>query len=116
MKNNTAGKWAEFLARMYLRCGGWQIVGHNYITGRGTKAGEIDIIAKRGKTLIFVEVKKRADLETAAYAIAPTQQARIRRGAEVFLQKHPQYRDYTIRFDAVLVQLPFFLRRLPNAF
>lgn len=116
MKNNTAGKWAEFLARFYLRCRGWRIAGHNYVTGRGTKAGEIDIIAVRGKTLIFAEVKKRRDIETAAYAISPAQQTRIRRGAEAFLQKHPYYRDYTIRFDAVLVQLPFFLHHLENAF
>lgn len=116
MNNNSAGKWGEFLTRIYLRCRGWRIIARNYVTGRGTKAGEIDIIAVRGKTLIFVEVKKRCDLETAAYAVSPAQQLRVRRGAEAFLQKHPSYQEYTLRFDAALVQFPVSLRYLENAF
>lgn len=110
------GQYAETLARFYLRVKGYKIVAQNFITGRGTHAGEIDIIARQGKTIVFVEVKQRSTIENAAYAILPKQQMRIKRGAESFLQKHPHYAGYNIRFDAVLIKLPFSIRHIPNAF
>ena len=109
------GKLAEFLARLWLRCHGYRILAANYRTGRGTHAGEIDIIALRRNTIIFVEVKKRSGLDKAAYAIRPAQQQRIIRGAEAFLQKHPAYQNCDIRFDAVLVSFPLWIRHIKNA-
>ena len=116
MNNNQSGKFAEFLARMFLRLKGYHICAANYITGRGTTAGEIDIIAVRGKTLIFVEVKKRSTLENAAYAVTPKQQKRLRTAEAGYLASHPRYKDFDIRFDAVLIVLPFRLTHIPNAF
>ena len=113
--NWQAGHWAEFWSRIWLRCKGYKIVATNYKTGRGTHAGEIDFIATKNQTLIFVEVKKRSSLELAAYAIHPSQQQRISRGAEAFLQKHPQYNNYNIRFDAVFVTFPLRIHHLKNA-
>lgn len=113
--NWQAGRWAEFLARNWLRCKGYKIITANYKTGRGTHAGEIDFIAFKNKTLVFVEVKKRSSLDVAAYAIHPMQQQRIVRGAEAFLQKHPQYCEYDIRFDAILVTFPLRIRHIKNA-
>lgn len=115
MNNNRSGHWAEFLARCLFRCKGYQILACNYVTGKGTRAGEVDFIARRGKTIVFVEVKKRQSLETAAYAISENQKQRIVNGAQAYLQKHPFYQNFDIRFDAVLVKLPFCLRHLPNA-
>ena len=66
MKANNDGKAAEFLARLYLRCKGYHIIAANVITGKGTNAGEIDIIARRRKLIIFAEVKKRRTIEKAA--------------------------------------------------
>lgn len=109
------GKLAEFWARLWLRCHGYRILAANYRTGRGTHAGEIDIIALRRNTIIFVEVKKRSGLDKAAYAIRPAQQQRIIRGAEAFLQKHPAYQNCDIRFDAVLVSFPLWIRHIKNA-
>ena len=80
MKANNDGKAAEFLARLYLRCKGYHIIAANVITGKGTNAGEIDIIARRRKLIIFAEVKKRRTIEKAAYAISARQKERIRRG------------------------------------
>ena len=85
MKANNGGKAAEFLARLYLRCKGYHIIAANVITGKGTNAGEIDIIARRRKLIIFAEVKKRRTIEKAAYAISARQKKRIRRGAETFI-------------------------------
>lgn len=115
MNSYTKGKIAEFLARMYMRLHGFSIVEQNYVSGRGTTAGEIDFIAKRGKLLVFAEVKQRSSLDNAAYAIKPMQQQRLIRGAKNFLKNHPQYAGYDIRFDAVLVTLPFSIRRISNA-
>lgn len=103
MNHNQSGKLAELLAAMYFIVQGFWVVRRNFITGRGTGAGEIDLIVRRGKLLVFVEVKKRSDLERAAYAIAPEQQRRIWRAAENFIKNNPQYSDYNLRFDAFLV-------------
>ncbi len=110
-----AGKAAEFLAQNYLRLKGFRIVAGNYITGRGTNAGEVDIIAARANLLIFVEVKKRSDLNKAAYAVSLRQQQRIICGAKAFLQKNPQYAGYDFRFDAVLVAFPLQIKHIENA-
>ena len=116
MADTFSGKTAEFIALQYLRLKGYALVSCNYVTGRGTGAGEIDIIVKNQNTLVFVEVKKRKNLETAAYAILPKQQERIRRAAEVFLGRHPEYRSFDIRFDAILVQNLFKISHIENAF
>jgi putative endonuclease len=116
MSKGNQGKFAEFLALQYLRLKGYALVSCNYITGRGTGAGEIDIIVKNQNTLAFVEVKKRKDLTTASYAIQPKQQQRIRRGAEAFLANHPEYQNLDIRFDAILIETPFKIEHIENAF
>ncbi len=116
MNNYHSGHWAEYVALNYLRLKGWRKVAANYITGRGTGAGEIDLIVQKGHTLVFVEVKKRVSIENAAYAITIKQQERIRRAAESFLALNPQYADFDIRFDAVLVKLPLHIVHIENAF
>ncbi len=115
MNNYKSGKWAEFLARMYLRIHGYQIVATNVITGRGTTAGEIDIVAKRGKCVVFVEVKKRKTLDDASYAIMARQQQRLVRGAQNYMRCHYEFKGYDCRFDAILVCLPFSIRHIKNA-
>ena len=116
MKTKNKGTCAEFLARLLFFLKGYRIVAANYITGRGSGAGEIDFIAARKNVLVFVEVKQRSTIEKASYSVLPAQQRRIIRAAEVFLQKHPVYAAYNIRFDVVLVSLPFKIRHLTDAF
>ncbi len=116
MNSNFSGHLAEFLARQLFRLKGYRIVCKNYVTGKGTSAGEIDFIAVRFKNIVFVEVKKRRDKEMAAYAVKPTQQKRIRTAAENFLAKHPAYWDYDVRFDVVLICFPHYFRHIQNAF
>lgn len=116
MKSNVTGKISEFIARTYYRLLGYKIIAKNYITGRGTHAGELDFIASKGKTLVFVEVKKRTTKDKAAYAISKTQQSRIRFAAESFIAQHQKYRDFDVRIDAVLIVFPFYLKRIKNAF
>ena len=116
MTDSFSGKAAEFAARQYLKLKGYSVVCTNYIVGRGTGAGEIDLIVKKNRTLVFVEVKKRQNIDAAAYAILPKQQMRIRRAAEVFLARFADYQNFDIRFDAVLVQFPLKIQHIENAF
>lgn len=116
MDNNHSGRTAEFMALQYLRLKGYSLVACNYITGRGTGAGEVDLIVKNQTSLVFIEVKKRKDLAIAAYSISSKQQGRIRRAAEAFLAHHEEYKGFDIRFDAILVKLPFHIKHIENAF
>jgi len=75
-------------------------------------AGEIDIIAKRGTVLAFVEVKYRPTRHQALEAITSRQQQRIYQAASLFLAEQNGYDAYTIRFDAIALSkqsLPYHL-------
>ncbi len=115
MNSRLKGKLAETAALFLLRLKGYRLLARNYVTGRGTTAGEVDLIVKRGNWVVFVEVKKRKTLDKAAYAILARQRERIARGAEAFLKKNPQLADCNIRFDAVLVEFPCKISHIRNA-
>lgn len=105
------GRWAELLSVWRLRLAGWRILATNH----KTPVGEIDIIARRGSVLAFVEVKARPTLAEASEALAPAQRRRIERAAEAFLAREPRWRQLSPRFDVILV-LPWRLpRHLPDA-
>lgn len=97
------GARAETLAAWMLRLKGFRILARGHVTGRGTGAGEIDIVARRGRLVVFVEVKARASLEEAAAAISAGQRRRIARAAETFMARTPHLAGHDVRFDAVLV-------------
>ncbi len=93
------GRRAEALAALYLGCKGYKILERSF----RTPLGEIDIVARRGRTLAMVEVKYRLRIMDAAWAITPTQRRRIENAARGFIAAHPRYADYHIRFDAILM-------------
>lgn len=97
------GRWAEALCVWHLRLRGWRVLARGFATGRGSGAGEVDIVARRGRVLAFIEVKARADLAGAAQAIGARQRARIDRAAESFLRRRPDLAGLSLRFDAMLV-------------
>ena len=104
MRSSTSyskGLFAEFLARMYLRIHGCRIVASRYITGRHTNRAEIDIIARRKNTLIFIEVKRRNTVQCAWDAITPHQAIRLRRAAETYIMRNKW--QYDARFDVIIV-------------
>ena len=68
-----------------------------------TPVGEIDIVARRRKLIVFGEVKARAALADAAESVLPRQRRRIVAGAEAWLAAHPEHEGYDFRFDAILV-------------
>lgn len=97
----TVGLYSEFLARMYLRFHGYKILKKRYITGKNTNRAEIDIIARRKDTVVFIEVKARKNIDAAWAAITPVQSARLRRAAETFLMNN--HWNGNARFDVIVV-------------
>ncbi len=95
------GRIAEFLCLSILRLTGWRILAHRLKAGAGTGLGEIDIVAKRGRTVAFIEVKARADHDTARESVTAAQRARIARAAQVFIERNPACADFDIRFDVM---------------
>ena len=78
--------------------------------------GEIDIIAARRYTVIFVEVKARATLDEAAEAVTDRQKQRIAAAAEIWLANNPMPAIRDMRFDAILVAPGKLPRHIPGAF
>ncbi len=111
MKRDTYRKGlnAEWAALWFLRSKMYRLCAQRF----KTKFGEIDLVMRRGRTLVFVEVKHRSGIEGGLYAITPQAQQRIAQAAEIFLQRHPVFHDYDMRFDAVVVRtggLPYHLQ------
>ena len=97
----SKGLFAEFMARNYLRLHGFRIIASRYITGRNTHRAEIDIIARRGKLLVFIEVKNRPCITSACDAVTASQAIRLRRAAETYLARTRWGGD--ARFDIIAV-------------
>lgn len=68
-----------------------------------TKSGEIDLICKRGRRLVFVEVKARKTKIDDSF-FGPNQKRRIQNTALLFMQRYPKYQSYDYRFDLVVVR------------
>lgn len=93
------GRRAETLAALFLTCKGYKILQRSF----RTRMGEVDIVARRGKTLAMVEVKYRLAKGDAAASITAAQRRRIERAARGFIAAHPRYAGHHIRFDALLM-------------
>lgn len=78
-----AGRWAEHAAALFLRFKGYRILARRY----KTPVGEIDLVAERGRTLAFVEVKWRPTARAALEAIPPRQRDRVSRAANWYLSR-----------------------------
>jgi len=94
------GRTAEAACRWRLRLCGWQILARDW----RTPVGEIDIIARRGPVIAFVEVKARADIDAETAPPAPRQRRRIVRAAELYLARNPRFGALCARFDVMLVR------------
>ena len=99
------GRRAEALAALWLQLKGWSILGRRV----RTPVGEVDLVARRGRTLAFVEVKARASAEEAERALDAWRLRRVAAAAEALAHRYSRVGD-TIRIDAVFI-VP---RRLPR--
>src|ERR1700745_3234790 len=100
------GLSAEGRAAVFLMAKGYRILAKRFRTPHG----EIDLVARKRNLIAFIEVKARASLDDAAYAVTPRQQARIIDAAQGWLMAHPEHAEFELRFDAVLIAP----RRLPR--
>jgi putative endonuclease len=92
------GQLGEWIAVLFLRLKGYTILERRF----KTPFGEIDIIAKRGRTIAAIEVKFRQTLQEAAESISDYQKQRIQNAFLMFLKKYPKPAD-VFRFDALLI-------------
>jgi putative endonuclease len=106
------GRRAEQFAAAALMAKGYRIVGRNY----RCRAGEIDIIVRRGDLIAFVEVKARATVAEAVDAVSAEAQRRIANAAEHWLARRADAGRLSWRFDIVAVQPRRWPVHLPDAF
>ena len=99
-KRQKFGKQGESLAVWYLKKNGYKILEQNY----RTKLGEIDIIAREKKTLVFVEVKSRRSIRFGSpkWAVTPKKQRTISMVALSYL-KNTKQTEAKARFDVVTI-------------
>ncbi|MGE0254819.1 MAG: YraN family protein [Alphaproteobacteria bacterium] len=105
------GRRAEDAAALWLVLQGWRVLARGF----RVHAGEVDLIARRGRVTAFVEVKARDSLADAAEAVTARQRRRIARAAEAFLAARPPRSGAILRFDVVLVRPWRLPRHLPDA-
>jgi len=99
------GRRAERLAALWLQLKGWKILGRRV----RTPVGEVDLVARRGRIVAFVEVKARATAQDAAFALDEWRLRRVAAAAEALAHRYTRAGD-DIRLDAVFI-VP---RRLPR--
>jgi len=106
------GLRAEWLAALWLMLKGYRILARRY----SAAGGEIDIVARRGDVVAFVEVKARPGLEEAAIAISEGKRRRMSQAARAWLTRNPWAIRATLRGDAVFVAPRRLPRHLPAAY
>ncbi len=114
----SLGREGERLAGLHLQKSGYRVIERNF----RFRGGEIDIIARQGEYLIFVEVKTRSTLAygVPAAAVDARKQRQIIQTAKFYMAKH-QIKEVAIRFDVVAIILPrdggeALIELIPHAF
>lgn len=97
------GARGEDLAVKYLKKKGYKLIERNY----RCQWGEIDLVARQGDTLVFVEIKSRSshDFGLPQEAVGRFKQEKLVQVARAYLAEHRLTENITMRFDVVAVQL-----------
>jgi putative endonuclease len=108
------GRRGEDIVAAFFEAEGWNILERNY----RCRLGEVDIIAARGGVLAFIEAKNWEKLDSGELerAIGADKRRRIVETAKIFLSRHREYNDWSVRFDVVLVRGGVVVERYPSAF
>ncbi|MGE0410128.1 MAG: YraN family protein [Amphiplicatus sp.] len=104
------GRRAEWLAALALTARGFRILARRFRAA----GGEIDLVALRGRLLVFAEAKARARLDEAVFAVTTTTRRRIEAAGRVFLARHPGLAPEAVRYDIVAVA-GWRIRHVPDA-
>lgn len=100
------GRRSEFWAALWLRLKGYRILA----TRHRTPVGEIDLIARKGNLVSFIEVKRRKTLDAAASSVPYRQRQRIARASLYWLGRNLGYENFEMSLDVILLA-PFHLPR-----
>lgn len=106
------GHRGEALAAWFLRLKLYRVVQRRY----KTPVGEIDLIAERFGTTVFVEVKARSKAVVEAEALQAVNRSRIARAAQYWLARHPAKAGTNLRFDVIFLAPGRWPRHVINAF
>ncbi len=93
------GHYAEYVAAAYLLAKGHRILERRY----KTRLGEIDLIAKRGRRVVFVEVKHRATIAECEAAVTPLARRRVHGAADLWLARHHRFQEFNLGFDLIFI-------------
>lgn len=106
------GFMAEYAAALLLLFKGYRIVAMRY----RTRVGEIDIVARRGDLVVFVEVKARRSVTTGIDSVGFETQRRIRAASNQWLSRQADFSRLSCRYDIIVVTSLGFPHHLPDAF
>src|SRR5215210_4111825 len=96
------GPEAERRVRLHYRLRGWSVLAANARAG----GNELDVVVRRGRKLVFVEVKARSGsgFGDPWEAVGPEKARRVRRAAEAWLAARPELHELEVAFEAVAVR------------
>ncbi len=110
-----AGRRGEIFAAFFLRLKGYRILERRYRNYHG----EIDVIAQRGRAVIFIEVKHRRNLNDGLDSVTEFQTGRIMDAAEVYMNalidRRPDMLNYETRFDIIVTGAKWWPVHYPDA-
>jgi putative endonuclease len=106
------GHRAETLALWYLRCKGYRLLAQRF----KSPAGEIDLIMRKGKTTVFIEVKARTTVDQSVLAVTDYQSSRIADAAAYYTARDDKAAMGFQRFDIVAVPSYLWPTHIKNAF
>lgn len=112
VRAERGGQRGEFLARLVLQAKLYRIREQRF----KTPVGEIDIVAEKAGTIVFVEVKTRGSGADEAMALGAVNTARISRAARYWQARHPRESGKDFRFDVIFLAQGRWPRHLINAF
>ena len=110
-RHERRGRQAENAAALWLQLKGYRILDRR----ARTSACEIDLVAAKGRMLVFVEVKARNRAEAALDAVTPQLQRRLQDAANIWVSRHRKMHDWLWRFDIVLLAPGRLPRHMPDA-
>ncbi|SMQ85940.1 putative endonuclease [Devosia lucknowensis] len=111
-KAYRSGHRGEALAALFLQLKFYRIRNRRY----KTPVGEIDLVAEKGASIIFIEVKQRAPDADESLTYAAIHRDRIVRAAHLWLARNPEAAGRDLRFDVILLAPGRWPRHLINAF
>ena len=109
--NNFVGQGGENAARRFLSSKGYEILDSNW----SCPIGEIDLIARKNRIIVFVEVKTSRTIDAAIHRIGPAQRRRISNAAQLWINQNARDPKFLFRFDAILVGADQKLQHIEDA-